>query len=543
MPAAVRRGGALAAAALLTVGLTATAGCAGNTGARDERAEPQAVGQPPSPPPTPDLPSSLTEQELTWRACPAAPEYGAGGPPQPPEPMPDGTQWRCASMKAPLDYDEPDGTTIDVALVRARSRAEGDERIGSLIFNFGGPGGSGVTTLPVSGADFATLQERYDLVSFDPRGVARTAPVRCLSDRELDAYHQEATVPTSRAEGEEYLDEQTAYAQACESDSGGVLPHVRTMDTARDMDLMREVLGDDTLHYFGVSYGTELGGVYAHLYPENVGRAVFDAVVDPTLDPAESGLNQTKGFQLALTNFLKACDEDGECPIGDTPAQGEQAIVDLLERLEEQPLPTADPDGRELNASLASAGIALSLYSQDFWPILTEALQDAVDDDDGTLLLRLSDLLNGRRDDGTYDNSQAALTAISCADAEPRYTLDDVREWLPRFREASPVFGETAAWGLVSCHDWPVEGVWEHPVVSAPDAAPILLIGTTGDPATPYEGAERMAEQLGGEAVVLTYRGEGHGAYNGGDPCVRKEVDAYLLEGEVPEPDAECGGA
>ncbi|MGD9482456.1 alpha/beta hydrolase [Streptomyces sp. TRM70308] len=544
MSAAVRRGTALATV-LLTVGTVCAGGCAGSQasggpGAGGPPAR-QAAGQAPSPPPTPRLPRSLTEQELTWRDCPPAPEYGAGGPPSTPQPMPDGTRWQCATLRAPLDYADPDGETLDIALVRARSQARGARRIGSLVFNFGGPGGSGVSTLPVSGAQYAELQERYDLVSFDPRGVARSAGVRCLSDAELDAHLQEATIPTTDAGAVEYLGEQAAYARACAARSGDVLPHIRTVDTAHDLDLLRRVLGDDELYYFGISYGTELGGVYAHHYPGRVGRAVFDAVVDPTLDPAESTLNQTKGFQLALTNYLKACDEDGQCPIGRTPAQGEQEIVALLDRLTERPLPTRDPDGRELNAALASSGIALALYSEDFWQILTEGLQDALDEGDGTVLLQLSDLLNGRREDGTYDNSQAALTAIRCADDKPRYTVADVRERLPRFREASPVFGEMTVWGLLSCHEWPVPGAADHPDVSAPGANPILLVGTTGDPATPYEGTARMADALGGDVgVELTYRGEGHGAYNGGDPCVRERVNAYLLAGDVPPDGTRC---
>ncbi|MEE1927696.1 alpha/beta hydrolase [Streptomyces sp. TRM 70351] len=540
MSHASRRGAALAAAVLLAAGAT---GCAGGTatapdGGRVARAAERAPVRPPDPP---DLPGTLTGQELSWSACPPSPEYGGGPPAVPPEPMPDGTGWQCATMKAPLDYGEPDGETLDIALVRAPTKAEGPERIGSLVFNFGGPGGSGVTTLPLSGAEYAELHKRYDLVSFDPRGVARSSAVRCLPDERLDAYLQEATVPSTGAEAEEYLADQRAYARACEERSGKLLPHLTTADTARDMDLLRQVLGDGRLYYFGISYGTELGGVYAHLYPEKVGRAVFDAVVDPTLDPAESSLNQTKGFQLALTNYLKACDQDGDCPVGPTPAQGEQRIVDLLERLDREPMPTADPGGRELNATLAAAGIALSLYSPDFWDLLTDGLENAVNDGDGTLLLRLSDLLNGRRDDGSYDNSQAALTAITCADAEPRYTVEDVRERLPRFREASPVFGETSAWGLLSCTGWPVEGAAEHPVVSAPDAPPVLVIGTTGDPATPYEGAARMARALGGDVgVELTYRGEGHGAYNSGDACVQNRVNAYLLRGSVPQDGTEC---
>ncbi|GAB3971930.1 alpha/beta hydrolase [Streptomyces sparsus] len=530
---ATRRGGA----ALATAACLVLAGCGGGPSGSlpaepVNRAADDAVD-------TGELPAELREQRLSWQDCPAPTAAQGGG--SAPLPMPDGTPWQCATLRVPLDYDEPDGDTLSLAMVRARTRAADGDRIGSLVFNFGGPGGSGVSTLPVSGADYEKLHSRYDLVSFDPRGVGRSAGVRCLGDRELDEFHQAAVLPTDRAEGERLLAEQQRYADACERKSGAVLPHVATTDAARDLDLMREVLGDDRLHYFGISYGTELGGVYAHLFPGRVGRAVFDAVVDPSKTPAESALGQAEGFQLALTNYLTACTETEQCPLGGSVEQGQRKITDLLAELDERPLPTADPDGRTLNSSLAAAGIALSLYSDDFWGVLTEGLEDALDNNDGTLLLRLSDLLNGRQEDGRYDNSQAALTAISCADAKPRYGLDDIRALLPEFRRASPVFGELSAWGLAMCHGWPVEGEAEHPEVSAAGAAPIVVIGNTGDPATPYEGAASMARALGEDvAVQLTFEGEGHGAYNSGDTCVRRAVNAYLLDGEVPKDGTTC---
>jgi pimeloyl-ACP methyl ester carboxylesterase len=514
MPVAARRSTGTACAAAVLLAFGAITGCGGNGGngngeSGDER---------------------LAAQRLDWSGC--------RGDPQP---MPGNTRWECATLQVPLDYDKPDGDTIGIALIRARTRAAAGDRIGSLLFNFGGPGGSGVTTLPAAGTEYQKLHERYDLVSFDPRGVGRSEGVRCLGDQELDDFHQSAVIPRTSAEGKAYLADQRRYAEACERNSGEILPHLTTADTARDMDLMRQVLGDEELHYFGISYGTELGGVYAHLFPEKVGHAVLDAAVDPTRNPMESSLGQAEGFQLALTNYLKSCAETGECPVGGPPAEGEQEISTLLKRLDEEPLETNDPDGRTLNGTLAAAGIAQSLYSEDFWGLLTEGLDDAVNDSDGTLLLRLSDLLNGRREDGTYDNSQAALTAISCADAKPRYGLEDIRSTLPAFEEASPVFGTMAAWGLAQCYGWPVGGEANHPTVTAPDAEPIVVIGTTGDPATPYEGAGKMADRLGRDVgVELTYEGEGHGAYNSGDTCVQTQVNDYLLEDEVPEDGSVC---
>ncbi|MCK1796072.1 alpha/beta hydrolase [Streptomyces sp. XM4193] len=538
MPSAVSRGLSVAVATVLAAG--GAAACSGAesspmTGTAAQRdASPAATG-------AKDLPSKFTDQKLDWKKCPETGGDGLVGGEL--EPMPNGAQWQCATLKAPLDYADPDGETMDLALVRARTKASGEERLGSLLFNFGGPGGSGVSTLPPSGPEFAELHKRYDLVSFDPRGVGASSGVKCLDDEELDEYYQEAKTPTNEKEGRQAFRDQERYARACAENSGKVLPYVGTEYAARDMDLMRQVLGDEKLNYFGISYGTELGGVYATLFPDRVGRAVFDAVVDPSQTPEQSNLGQAKGFQLALTNYLKACEEDGEdgCPIADSPEDGERRISELLEQLEKKPLETADPAGRKLNGSLASSGIALALYSDDFWEVLTEGLQTAMDDGDGTMLLRLSDLLNGRSDDGSYDNSQASLTAIACADTKPRYSLEDVQDKLPEFEKASPVFGTMTAWSMSACHGWPVRGDKDHPEIDAEGSEKILLIGATGDPATPYEGTRKMAEALGEDvAVELTFEGEGHGAYNSGDRCVQKRVNTYLLEGKLPENGTTC---
>ncbi|MFD6834123.1 alpha/beta fold hydrolase [Streptomyces diastaticus] len=480
----------------------------------------------------------LASQKLDWSKCPAPDDTQGGG--TAPSPLPGGTAWQCATMKAPLDWDAPDGDTLDLALVRARSSAKNeDQRIGSLIFNFGGPGGSGVSTLPAFGDTYETLRGRYDLVSFDPRGVGRSAPVTCLDDTQLDDFFQADSTPDDAAERADLMKRTQQFNAACEKNSGKVLPQVTTTDAARDMDLMRQVLGDEKLYYMGISYGTELGGVYAHLFPEKVGRAVFDAVVDPTQDAEQGSLGQAKGFQLALDNYAEACTATTEeCPVGSDPADVKKRIADLLASLDKKPLP-ADGD-RELTQAAALNGIAQSLYSEDFWEYLTQGLEDAYDGD-GRILLALSDSMTGRNQDGTYSNLQAANIAINCADDKPRYTEADVREKLPEFRKASPVFGDFLAWGLLSCTDWPVAGAAEHPDVSAEGSAPIVVIGNTGDPATPYEGARQMARALGkGVGVEITYKGQGHGAYDSGNACVRKAVDGYLLDGTVPKNGTVC---
>ncbi|WP_320778300.1 alpha/beta hydrolase [Streptomyces sp. CRN 30] len=479
----------------------------------------------------------LTAQRLGWKDCPApSTAQGAG---EAPSPLPDGGTWQCATLRAPLDWDEPDGRTIGIALIRARSSGAGNERIGSLVFNFGGPGGSGVTALPSFAEDYENLRARYDLVSFDPRGVGRSAPVRCQDDAALDTYFQQDTTPDSTAEQKRLLDATKAFNSACEKNSGRTLPHVRTTDTARDMELMRQVLGDDELHYFGISYGTELGGVYAHLFPGTVGRAVFDAVVDPTQTAEQGSLGQAEGFQLALDNYAEDCvaQADG-CPVGDDVKDVEERIARLLRDLDSEPIPGTFP--RELTQTAATGGIAQALYSQDFWSYLTEGLEQAYDGD-GSVLMLLSDSMNGRDENGEYSNMTAANTAVNCADDSARYSVADVRSRLPRFREASPLFGEYLAWGMVGCTDWAVPGAAEHPDVSAPGAAPILVIGNTGDPATPYEGARKMASALGeGVGVELTYKGQGHGAYDSGNTCVQGAVNGYLLRDDVPAAGTVC---
>ncbi|MEU0201786.1 MULTISPECIES: alpha/beta fold hydrolase [unclassified Streptomyces] len=478
----------------------------------------------------------LTRQELDWEECQAPSDAQGGG--APPSPLPDGGEWQCATMKAPLDWDDPKGDTIGLALIRARA-GDANRRIGSLIFNFGGPGGSGVTSLPAFAEGYETLRTRYDLVSFDPRGVGRSAPVICENDQQLDAYFQQDATPDDAAERTELLDNTKEFNEACEQNSKKVLPHVRTTDAARDLDLMRQVLGDDRLHYFGISYGTELGGVYAHLFPERVGRAVFDAVVDPTQNAEQGSLGQAKGFQLALDNFAQDCvSKAEECPIGTSAQDVKNRIARLLKDLDSRPIPGVFP--RELTQTSATSGIAQALYSQDFWEYLTQGLQQAYSGD-GSILLLLSDSMNGREENGEYSNLAAANTAINCADDKPRYDTAYVERKLPEFRAASDLFGDYLAWGMISCTDWAVPGAADHPDVRAPGSAPILVVGNTGDPATPYEGARKMVDALGeGVGVELTYRGQGHGAYDSENKCVRAAVNGYLLDGKVPRAGTVC---
>ncbi|WP_326754642.1 alpha/beta hydrolase [Streptomyces hirsutus] len=456
---------------------------------------------------------------IDWGRCEAS-----GDTPAP------GEEWQCGTLRVPLDWSEPDGGTIGLALIRAK--ATGDDRLGSLLFNFGGPGGSGVSMMPSYATTASKLRERYDLVSWDPRGVAASEGIRCRDDEEIQAAESVDSTPDTPAEEQAYLADAADFGKGCQESAGKLLAHVSTTDTARDMDRIRQALGDDRLNYFGISYGTELGGVYAHLFPKKVGRLTLDAVVDPSADTVGHAENQTRGFQRALDNYLKSTGRD--------PGQGSREIAELLDRMDAEPLPTSSK-GRELTQSLALTGIVLPLYSKDGWPVLTSALE-AAEEGDGSELLALADGYNERDASGKYGTTTHSQRAISCLDDKQRMTAAQTGELLPEFERISPVFGPFLGWDTAGwCHDWPVPGQHDTPEVSAPGAAPVLVIGNTGDPATPYEGAQRMADELGeGVGIVLTWEGEGHGAYGSGSDCVDSTVNAYLLDGTVPKDGKVC---
>ncbi|CAL9552607.1 alpha/beta hydrolase [Streptomyces sp. enrichment culture] len=500
-------------AATGAVGALLATGCTDGSGGADDRKGPDRAL-----PSMAGLPSSLTAQKPDWGKC----EETADSPAP-------GDDWSCATLKVPLDWAEPEGETIDLALIRAE--ATGDDRIGSLVVNFGGPGGSGVATIPSYASTFSSLHKRYDLVSFDPRGVGASEGIRCREDEEIQAAETIDVTPDTPDEERAYLADAADFGKDCARTTGKLMSHVSTTDTARDMDLMRHVLGDAKLHYLGFSYGTELGGVYAHLFPRHVGRMVLDAVVDPSADAVGHAENQTRGFQRALDDYLTSTGED--------PEQGTARIVDLLDQLDAEPLPASS--GRELTQSLALTGIALALYSESSWPSLTSALE-AARDGDGSELLVLADAYNDRDDSGRYGTSTHSQRVISCLDDRQRPTPEQARRALPKFERISPVFGAFLGWDTAGwCHEWPVPGQHDTPEVSAPGAPPILTVGNTGDPATPYEGARIMADELGKDVgVLLTWKGEGHGAYGSGSDCVDSTVDAYLLDGEVPQDGKVC---
>ncbi|MEV4253226.1 alpha/beta hydrolase [Spirillospora sp. NPDC049652] len=480
----------------------------------------------------PPLPASITGQRPSWGPCTALPtnppvNTGQNGVPQ------------CATIKAPLDYSNPGGPAVDLSLLRFPATDQA-HRIGSLLFNFGGPGASGTDTLAQSAGQFQGLGKRYDLVGFDPRGVTHSTAVTCLDDRALDRYVAIDTSPDDASEEKALTAGGTAFARACSEHSGGLLPHVGTVSAARDLDVIRAALGDAKLHYFGLSYGTELGANNAHLLPGNVGRFVLDGAVDTKISPVDLSLQQAAAFQRALGNFAAYCARLGaaQCPVGTSKDEVVAATRKFVDGLDARPLPTNQP-GRRLTQSLGELGVAAALYDQASWKILARALADGARGD-GSLMLALADSQTGRDEKGHYSNFLAANTAIGCADTTQRQTVQDVRRELPRFRNASPVFGPALAWGLLTCTGWPYKGSDAGQEVSAPSAAPILVVGNEGDPATPYAWAPALTREIGGNAVLLSLKGQGHTSYLTGNRCVVDTVDRYLLDGQVPRNGTRC---
>ncbi|GAA1273179.1 peptidase [Planotetraspora silvatica] len=437
--------------------------------------------------------------------------------------------FECATMQVPLDYAKPDGEQIGIALIRLKA-AEPGRRLGSLVFNFGGPGGSGVSTLLNAASAFSVLGRRYDLVSFDPRGVDRSSGVRCLDDRRMDQFLAEE--PSLNVDTERALD--VEFANACYKNSGKILPYVGTINAARDMDALRAALGDSHLNYFGFSYGTHLGAAYATLYPKNVGRMVLDSALDPSVSMLEMSKTQALGFQLAYEDYLTDCAKTTQsCPLGPDKAAANGAVLSLLDDLESRPVKVGD---REVTATLARTGITQALYSRLTWPLLTDALVDARKGDPSGLLA-LADQYGGRQPNGTYSTLQSSLPAILCADTTDRPTVAQAGALARQLLKPTPIFAATAA-SAGMCSLWRTPGEDTNQHVDATGSNPIVVVGVTHDPATPYQWAPRLANQLR-TAVLLTLNGEGHGAY-GQSPCIDTAVNAYLNDGKVPANGLTC---
>ncbi|MFG3441892.1 alpha/beta fold hydrolase [Nonomuraea sp. NPDC047897] len=491
---------------------TALAGCGSAEDPAKPAAEPSAKGA--------DRPADRPAKDagtVAWSTCEGL--TGPDGKPAAPDPS-----VQCGTIKVPLDYAKPDGDQIDLALIRIKATT--DDRLGSLVFNFGGPGGSGVDTLVIAAKAFAGLGTRYDLVSFDPRGVDRSAGVKCGGqvERLLNA--------TSTADGEKLTKQFTA---ACAKDSGKVLPHVGTVNAAKDLERLRVALGDDKLNYFGLSYGTHLGAVYATHFPTNVGRFVLDSAYDPTVTFEERAVTQATGFATSFEAFAADCVKQG-CDLGKTPAEVKENVEELVEGLKTKPLKVGS---RTLTHGLGQLAVITPLYAKASWPALEQAAASAIKGDGSTLLM-LADSYTGRKPDGTYSTMMTSLQAITCVDSAERPSRAEAAAINDKVEKAFPILATDSP--VITCSHWPARGDDAASKIDATGSAPIVVIGGKGDPATPYQWAVSLNKQLK-TGVLVTYEGEGHGAYLSGSSCVMRLVDTYVLSGKVPAANTSCPAA
>ncbi|GGZ82785.1 alpha/beta hydrolase [Streptomyces subrutilus] len=512
-------GTVIAAAGLLLSGCTS-----GGSGSTAASATPGTSGGSASPSPSAESAAlrPYYEQKLTWRDC------GVAG-------------FQCSTMRAPLDYAKPgSGQDVDIAVARRAATGPG-KRLGSLVVNPGGPGGSGIGYLQAyAGIGYpAPVRAQYDMVSFDPRGVDRSDPVECLDGPAMDTYTQVDQTPDDQAERDRLVAAFKEFAAGCQARSQRVLPHVSTVDAARDMDLLRAALGDRKLTYVGASYGTLLGATYADLFPGRVGRLVLDGAMDPSRSSLDLNRDQTAGFETAFTSFAKDCVKQPECPLGGgSPEAVGERLKEFFTKLDAQPVPSGDP-ARPLGESLATTGVIAALYDKGAWPQLREALGAAMNGD-GASLLALADSYYEREPDGKYANLMFANAAVNCLDQPPAFSGPAaVDSALPSFQKASPVFGTGFAWASLNCTYWPVKATGTAKALTAKGAPPIVVVGTTRDPATPYKWAQALAGQLD-SGTLLTYDGDGHTAYGQGSDCIDTSINRYLLEGRAPEAGKKC---
>lgn len=447
--------------------------------------------------------------------------------------------FQCASIAVPVDWDKPDGDTFQLALIRKFT----NNAIGSLVLNPGGPGSSGVDFLANNWEDIGTpeLRKAYSFVSFDPRGVSRSSGVSCLNNRDTDEllYGTNDAEIGSAEEIKLLREDLDRFVSACVENTGDILGEIDTVSAAKDLDVIRAALGESKLDYLGFSYGTFLGTTYAALFPDKVGRFVLDGAVDPRVSDAQQSINQLAGFDLALNNYLTDCVEnDIDCPFPGGVASAKAKVKDFLLSMETKTMKT-DSD-RKLTISSTTTGLILAMYSDSYWPYLTQAFTDAFDGD-GTMFLRLADVYNDRQPDGSYSgNTLEANIAINCLDSRASAKPADMAKQNKRLLAVSPILGRYWQNGALTCENWPFP-VAEHPESYAAEGAPtIFVIGTTGDPATPFQQSVDLAREVLNDGFLITYRGEGHTAYGRSNECVSSAVDGFLIDGKIPSKEPVC---
>lgn len=451
-------------------------------------------------------------------------------------------EWRrcgdleCATLAVPLDRDRPTGPTIDLAL--ARDRADGERR-GVLLVNPGGPGASGVDFLRDSRGVFGErVREAFDLVAWDPRGTGRSGPVEC--GRDLDDFYSVDRSPVGLDEVSANVAAARDFVARCEEDSRDLLAHVATAETVRDLEAIRVALGEELLDFFGFSYGTVIGAEYLRSFPRRVRTMVLDGAVDPARPYATALREQAEALDAALGRFFAWCAAAPRCrlgrPSGRTPAEAYDALV---ARVESEPVRArVDGEDRRLGPGELDIAVAGALYAgADGYRVLGRALADAAGGSPAAALA-LFDAYTGRESGGRYSDSTAGLYAVGCLDAPAPRTVEGVASVAEDTARTAPRFGPATVWLALPCTFWPVPAV-PTTTRKVPNGPRALVVGTTGDPVTPYVWARALTSRLG-DARLLTVEGTAHTAYPFGGSCVRDAIDDYIVDLRLPRPAARC---
>ncbi|WP_072802352.1 alpha/beta hydrolase [Rhodococcoides yunnanense] len=474
------------------------------------------------------IPAGLDEfytQTLEWQSCESYDTDGTGL----------GSDVECAKVSVPLDYADPTGPTALVAISRARASGE---KIGSILFNPGGPGASGLYL--ATQAEGSAVAERFDRIGFDPRGIGASTPaVRCLTAEEVEEERKEPDVDVSPQGIADTENERRDYATKCADRTGSdVLAHVGTYEVVRDMDVIRSVLGDEKLTYVGYSYGTRIGTTYAEAFPDNVRAMVLDGALDPEQTPVDEAVEQGAAFQQAFDGFAADCARSATCALGSDPATVNTRFRELVDPLIDTPAETTDPRGLSYDDALT--GVQQALYSESLWRVLRVGLAE-LNDGRGDTLLRLADAYSGRLDDGSYSNLDDAFNAIRCVDDPPVTDRAEAGEADRRYREAAPFLDDGRGTGqapLDVCAFWPVPNTGNPHSVSVSGLPTLVVVSTTFDPATPYQAGVDLASQLG--ADLVTYDGTQHTVAFSGEECIDDPLVDYLVDLVPPGNDLVC---
>ncbi|HET7399438.1 MAG TPA: alpha/beta hydrolase [Intrasporangium sp.] len=480
---------------------------------------------PPAPASTDHPPALATyyTQGLAWQPCSDNPKHG------------------CATIKVPVDYAKPGGDTFDLALRKAPALGPGP-RVGSLLFNPGGPGVAGLQYVRFSSAVFTKpVREGYDLIGFDPRGIGESGAVSCLTDADMDLLFADDPTPDTPAERTKLLADVDGVTSRCAAAGGERARHLSSTEVARDMDIIRALVGDPKLNFLGVSYGTFLGSLYADLFPQRVGRMVLDSAMSPNQTDLQEMDYDIQGFESSMDAFLAWCTPRSDCALGGDRARAKDRLVALLDNVDRMPLRTSRAGLPTVGEGWVGFAIFMALYSDTSWPTLNRGLTEALTKGTGEILVALASSHTERRSDGHYDKSSylQAILPVRCADWPRTAETPALKAAQARAKAAHPLWARMTGELYDNCRAWPAPGRTPKGGRLAVGAGPILVVGNLRDPATPIGGTKQLAADLA-SGVLVTSDHSGHGAYNSGSSCIDDIVAAYLLRGTVPADGRAC---